>query len=355
MLTLASPTEKATEKATDIQAHSLSLLNSRQLQLLQPDFKNHDWFSNVYQSRSQKKHPEYYSLKTLLQAVHNSESEFKQFPVDERNLKNIARSIFTEYIWLQRDVTLAVVEGHFYVVGGRHRTNAIANVFAQVIRDRYSTIAWSDEDRQQAFDLALEQNIRCEVLYLNSLEDLLILITVDNDSRTMRKAETSHLMAQAYGADASSIGSISRAVLGHDLSPTEAVAIAAQNFVRRPSVLKPQTLQVIGQKVAKHVLYGTRADKKLSTKNEVQVTSLEELEAMMDKAWKLLEEIIEGKAVIAKDSTAIAKQIIEKLGDSPKDARTVVSEPALTVAKPDLDPEEAMKPAKVARKTKPVS
>jgi hypothetical protein len=296
-----------------IDHYPLELLSRRQIELVKPDFKNADWFSNLYQSRAQKKNAEYYSLRTMLEAVHSSEAQFKQFPVDERNLKALARSIFTDQMWLQQDPTLAVVDGSYYIVGGRHRINAIATTLAQVIRHTFTTLTWTDEEKQARFESALEQNIRCEVLYLHSLEDLLVLITSDNESRTMRKAETSHLIAQAYGADAESLESVSKAVLGNDLSPSEAVAIAGQNFVRRPSKLKPQTKQVIGEKVAKHVLYGTDADKKLSTRNNVQVSSIHDFEEKMDKAWDILSELIEGEVVIAKNSSQLAKQISEKL------------------------------------------
>jgi hypothetical protein len=211
-------------------------------------------------------------------------------------------------------VTLAVVDGSFYIVGGRHRVNAITNVFAQVVQERYSTVVWSEQERQQAFETALEQNIRCEVLYLHGIEDLLLLITVDNESRVMRKAEQSHLLAQAYGADPESIESIGKAVLGNDLNPSEAVTMAAQMFVRRPSsVLKPQTKQVIGEKVAKHILFGTRAEKRLSTKNPIKVESIQELEEKMGKAWDLLQDLIKGQEVIAKNSTMLASLIVEKL------------------------------------------
>lgn len=310
---IATPSPTSTP-VTSISHYSLDLLNSKQLRLVTPDFKNLDWFTTVYQSRAQKKHPEYYSLRTLLKAVENSESSFKQFDLDERNLKKLAKSIFSENIWLQRDVTLAVMDYQFYIIGGRHRATAIATVFAQVVRGQYKSVVWSKEECQQAFETALEQNIRCEVIYLNSLEDLLMLITVDNDSRTMRKAEQSHLLAQAYGADSNSVESISKAVLGHDLSPSDAVGLAAQSFVRRPSsVLKPQTKQVIGEKVAKYILFGTKAEKKLSTKNHVQVQSLQEFEEKMDRSWQLLQELIKGQEVIAKDSSLIASQIIERL------------------------------------------
>lgn len=341
-------TTTLTNPVVDIQSYSLDLLNHRQLRLFNPDFRNADWFSTVYQSRAQKKSPEFYSLNTLLTAVHNSESKFKQFPVDERNLKHLARSIFADFIWLQRDPTIAVVDGQFYIVGGRHRITAIASVFAQVIRDRFNSVAWSEDDRQRHFEAALEQNIRCEVLYLHSLEDLLLLITVDNDSRIMRKAETSHLVTQAYGADAESIESVGKAVLGHDVSPSEAVAMAAQNFVRRPSPLKPQTKQVIGEKVAKHILYGTRADKKLSTRNEIQIKSLQEFEDKMEKSWALLQDLIEGQEVIAKNSSMLANQIIERLesGDSKTHLETPSQVIEISKGKPSADLKEDLVAAK---------
>lgn len=296
-----------------VEHYKLDLLSKPQLKLFNPDLHDSEWFTKLYQSRTQKSHPEYYSLKTVLLAVSSSEERFQQYPVDERTLKSLARSIFTEYMWLQRDIVLGLIDGEYFVIGGRHRVNAIANVFAQYVRDKYTELAWTDEDRQEVFLQMLEQNIRCDILHLNSLEDLLVLINVDNDSRVMRRAEQTHLLAQAYGADAQSVDSIGKAVLGHDLDPTEAVHIAAQSFVRRPSKLKPQTKQVIGERVAKFILFGTGASKKLSTMRGLRVESVKEFEDKMDRSWELLEGMIEGKEIVAANAKLISKNIVEIL------------------------------------------
>lgn len=293
--------------------YKLDLLSKPQLKLFNPDIHDSEWFTKLYQSRTQKSHPEYYSLKTVLLAVSNSEERFRQYPVDEKTLKSLARSIFTEDLWLQRDIVLGRIDGDYFVIGGRHRVNALVNVFAQYVRDKYKELAWTDKDRQEVFLQMLEQHIRCEVLHMNSLEDLLVLINVDNDSRVMRRAEQTHLLAQAYGADAESVDSIGKAVLGHDLDPTEAVHIAAQSFVRRPSKLKPQTKQVIGERVAKFILFGTGASKKLSTQRGLRVSSVKEFEDKMDRSWELLEEMIEGKEIVAANAKLISKHIVEVL------------------------------------------
>ena len=107
--------------------------------------------------------------------------------------------------------------------------------------------------------------------------------------------------------------SIGKAVLGHDLDPTDAVRLAAQSFVRRPSKLKPQTKQVIGERVAKYILFGTGASKKLSTQRGLRVTSVKEFEDKMDRSWELLENMIEGQDIVAANAKLISKHIVEVL------------------------------------------
>lgn len=336
---------------------NLNLLSQKQLPVVLLDVKNTEWFSTNYQSRTQKKSPEYYSLRTLLQAVKNSESTFEQFPIDEKNTKDIARSIFIDYMWLQRDITLGSIDGDLYIIGGRHRISAIANVFAQIVRYRYAAFSWSEAHLQEAFDSALDVFIRCDVLYLSSQEDLLTLITADNESRRMRKAEYSHLVAQSHGADSSSLDSITNTLFNSDLSPQEAVTIAAQNFTRRQdSKLKPQTRQILGERIAKHILYGGDPGKRLAIANKLRVQSKEEFEYLMDRGWSILQDIIKDEIVIAKNVTALSKQVTDILDEEQRQASLL---PEITVEQPEhtktlIEPMTVGKPARGSRKLQKV-
>ncbi len=331
---------------------NLNPLNQKQLLMVNLDSKNSEWFSTNFQSRTQKKSPEYYSLRTLIESVKNSEETFEQFPVDEKSIKEIARSIFIESFWLQRDISLGIIDGTLYIIGGRHRVSAIANTLAQAVRFKHQNFAWSDQHLVDVFNGCLDMFIRCDVTYLSNKEDLLTLIASDNESRRMRKAEYGHLLSQSYGADADSLSSITDTLLSSDLSPKEAVTIAAQNFVRRSSRLKPQTRQILGEKVAKHLLYGTAPDRKLAVTNKVLITSKKEFEYLMDRAWEILERITKDAIAVAKNVTALAKEITDELDnqrvkDSLVEVVTVEPAPQETLAEPITAVRGSRKLAKV--------
>lgn len=202
------------EIMSSINQYQENLLTSSQLKLVYPDYNNYWWFTNDYQSRVNKPHPEYFSLRQILTAVENSEREFKQFDVDERNVKALAKSIFVDDTWLQRDIVVANCEEHLYIVGGRHRAEAIAYVFAQVCRNTQTP--------DKTFQRMVEQKIRCDLLLIKNFHDLLILIQADNESRRMRKVEQKHLEAQILGADANTKTSIAETVLSSAINPTKA-------------------------------------------------------------------------------------------------------------------------------------
>lgn len=289
--------------------YNKALLNQKQIKLLPVHFQNEEWFVSDYQARVYKSDPKFYTLKTLLEAVRNSEEQFQQYPVDDRNMKQIARSIFIEEQWLMRDIVLAFCQNKPYIIGGRHRVTAIACVFAEFIRTNYSNL----EEQEEVFQLALEQYIRCEVLFLQTLHDLLALVQADNSSRTMRKAEQAHLNLQTLGADPHSVDAVGKTVLGSELDAKDAVALAAQHFVRQTdSRLKAQTRQVLGEKLARFVLYGT-LDAKLYKHTPLKIESAKEFREKMDRAWEIVKELTQNEIVVAKYSHEIAQKAMERL------------------------------------------
>lgn len=271
---------------TAIKQYKEDLLTANQLKLVLPDYNNFWWFTHEYQSRVEKPHPEYFNLRQILKAVENSEREFKQFDVDERNIKALAKSIFIDDTWLQRDIVVSNCEEQLYIVGGRHRADAIAHVFAQVCRNTPTP--------DQTFHRMMEQKIRCELLFIKDFHDLLILIQADNESRRMRKVEQKHLEAQVLGASPDSKISIAETVLSAAINPTKACEIAAHNFVRRHdnSKLTPQTKQLIGEKVAKYILFGVSVDTRLKNNYGMKVSTVEEFNVAMDNAWKITNQVV---------------------------------------------------------------
>lgn len=313
-----------------IDAYYKPVLNRKQLKLIPSHFQNEDWFVSAYQARVQKENPKFYTLRTLLEAVKNSEAQFQQYPTDDRDVKQIAKSVFIEDQWLMRDISLAICAGKPYIVGGRHRVAAIASVFACLVVEAFKPPVHSDEDRQQAFDTTLQQNIRCEVLHIQTMSDLLTMVKADNESRTMRKAEQSHLDLQLLGADSHSVASVGRAVLHNELDAKQAIALAAQAFVRRTdSRLKAQTRQVLGEKIAKYVLFGD--SDKVYKHTPLNVNSIDEFNGKMNKAWEVLNTIIEGEEVVAKYAQSLSEKVIQELVANPQ---LLITEEAVVEPKP---------------------
>lgn len=291
-----------------IQDYTKPLLSKPQLKLVPAHFQNDEWFISEYQARAHKQNPECYTLRTLLEAVKNSEEQFQQYPVDDRRAKEIARSIFIEDQWLMRDIALAFYQNRPYIVGGRHRVTAIANVFAAIIKENYK-----ETEQDEMFELALSQFVRCEVIYLQTMHDLLALVRADNQSRVMRKAEQAHLDLQVLGADSHSIDAVGKTVLTSELGARDAVSLAAQHFVRQTdSKLKAQTRQVLGEKIARYVLYGT-LDGKLYKHTPLKVESTQAFSEKMDRAWEIVKELTNNEIVVAKYSTDIAQKVMDRL------------------------------------------
>lgn len=269
-----------------IEQYQQDLLTSSQLKLVLPDYNNYWWFTHEYQSRVEKPHPEYFNLRQIIKAVENSEREFKQFDVDERNIKALAKSIFVDDTWLQRDIVVSKCEEQLYIVGGRHRAEAIAYVFAQVCRNTKTS--------DRTFDRMLEQKIRCELLFIREFRDLLILIQADNEGRRIRKVEQTHLEAQVLGVSPDNKASIAETVLSAAINPTKACEIAAHNFVRRQdnSRLTPQTRQLIGERVAKYILFGVPVDARLKNTHKLKINTVAEFNIAMDKAWEITSQVV---------------------------------------------------------------
>lgn len=93
------------------------------------------------------------------------------------------------------DVVLAICQSssdRYYIVGGRHRLTAIAATIYQVVTAKYT----NEDTISDLLDAALDQEIRCNVVYLTELDDLIKLIKSNNDSRKMRKFEDKHMDIQ---------------------------------------------------------------------------------------------------------------------------------------------------------------
>lgn len=300
-----------------IDNYSKNLISTKELGQVQITFNNPRWFADLYQDkRVHKKNAEYYALRTLLMAVHNSESQFRQYEVDNSNAKDLARSIFLDKQWLIEDVTLAVCTNstyRYFIVGGRHRLTAIASVFAQCINHKYSNQESSDDQKQAFFDAALDQEIRCNVVYVTEFDDLVALIEANNASRNMRKSESKHIGIQQYGADSSTIESVAETIFSNELTNKEMIELGANNFTRRDSKLKPQTLYIYGEKIAKWALFGLRPGDKLKDTTPLVVSTPDEFNERMQLGWEVFEETTQDIIVVARNINPLSAEIVDKL------------------------------------------
>lgn len=225
-----------------------NLLSAKDIKLVASiiDKNNTRSFFDTYQARTEKENPVFYSLKTLFtEALPASENLFKQYGTESSKVKLIAHSVFVNEMWLKVDPKVAVVDGVNFIFAGRHRLTAIVGVLAQVAA--LTGIA---------LDTYLEQEMRVDVLNLASTDDILELVIAENASRNMMKAEKTHLMAQLRGADASSSLSALEVAFHCDTSNTELKQLTAQYITRKQTpVLKAQTRQVLGEKLASYILF----------------------------------------------------------------------------------------------------
>lgn len=120
------------------------------------------------------------SINQIQLAKENAASVTKQFPLRPTKVKQIIKSIKTHNQFLST-FTLAVYENTWYLVGGRHRLQAL------------QTILNESEDR-----VVLEAGVDDEVFpavvhEVESLADVVLLTQFDNDSRAMPPAEKQYL------------------------------------------------------------------------------------------------------------------------------------------------------------------
>lgn len=269
-------------------------------------------FADEFQDkRITKEHPKYYTLSTLLtQAIPNSEAEFTQYPLDDRRVKEIARSIFIEDNCLYSDPKIAFLDDKPYIIGGRHRIYAVAAVFAQLAQLN------GDEAIDDEFNDLCEQEVRCEVVHVRNMETILEMLVADNQTRTIRASEATHLQAQLLGANSTSYNEPAKAsLISSGLTASQKRDIAAQNFARRDyKRLTSETKWKIGRYIAQYVLYGTLD--KISSKSTNRVENMEQFDSEMSKAWSILVELVEAETTItnfARSSRELALRVIRRM------------------------------------------
>lgn len=285
------------------------------------DTGSYDTFVHRYQSRITKASPEYVSLAVLLEAVERTENEFKQYPVDNLSVKRLAKDVFFEQGWLVRDPLVADLDGSLYIVGGRHRLTAIAATFASIANTVTASdgnkMATSNGEAQDLFDSLIQQNIRVDLLYLERKQDLLTVVLGDNLSRTMRSSEKAHTQVQMMGADPTDESSAAEVVLHSDRTPREMKQLIASVFtLKQHDRLKPQTLQVIGERVAAFILFGVRKGERLNSKAEVKVHSTAEFMQTANLAWNIMSEEVEHEPVVARNANVLSERVIDRLVSS---------------------------------------
>ncbi len=125
-------------------------------------------------------------LSEIVAAFHRSEEELKQFDVDYKKVKQLAKKVFVSDGKLMEPILLANIGGTLYGVGGRHRTAALVDGVEQLARMNPGKVM-------------PDQVIPCIIQVLPNKQALLDAIVADNQSRRMSKSELQNLSAQYFG------------------------------------------------------------------------------------------------------------------------------------------------------------
>jgi hypothetical protein len=251
--------------------------------LVTPNANDPLWFQQQYQSRTRKQHPKPYKLETLIAAIHNSESLTQQFEIDDKRMNQLADSIFVSQGWLHIDPIVALIRGQQYIVGGRHRITAILNVLAQAAQNNDNSKQWQEVQ----WEKYLRFYVRVEEIYLDSVDDLIVMIEADNSSRRMGGAEMTSINTQQAGGTVNQPDTVWSAVA--DASTNDKVRLGAAFFIwQPPNSIPPEARKEIGRAVAKYVLFGDV--KSITKKSRVVVQSGNEFDKWMTRAWEILNE-----------------------------------------------------------------
>lgn len=120
------------------------------------------------------------SVNDLVQAKELAAKVTKQFPLRLAKVKAIIKSIKTHNQFMSA-FSLAVFNDTWYLVGGRHRLQALLTMISE------------SEDGTVLEATADEQVFPCLVHECESLADVVLLTQFDNDSRSMPPAEKQYL------------------------------------------------------------------------------------------------------------------------------------------------------------------
>ena len=275
-------------------------------------------FIHTYQSRVILQSGNAITLDDLSEAFKATDQLFEQFPLDNRTVNTLIKTIFVEDGALLKAPSVAQINGRIYGVGGRHRLAAIR---------RYLKFCGEDSGVQL---------INVELLTVDSTDTLLRLVEADNQSRVMRKPELQHLELQRLGGASFGTEDIAQTILSNDLTPQQAKRLSGQFFTRRNHPkLKTVTRNSIGEMIGCYVLYKVPPAelRKLSRRAEPRVTP-EQFTEMMDKAWTLLCELVDSQTVLGRNAKSLADEVIAQLDSGRHKARRQRSKNDTTIEQP---------------------
>ncbi len=268
-----------------------------------PNTSYSEAFIDAFQTQYLPANAEPFTIGQVIEATERVESTFKQFPLDEKRVAALAKSIFADDGALVKPIELARLtvkdeEGQqLFNISGRHRTEAIKLYF-------------------DAFDVPAEDyhklDILCQVVDISTEAQLVKLIEASNGSRTVRKSEQGHLLLQELGAGADGIKSIAGTVLKADITDADKAKLLGQFFVRfsrQDKLVKTETALGIGAKVGKFIL-DTAKQEEFSNLKTTDVSKL------MTHAWAVLTEVIKSDTSVSNKGRAVgalAEQVCTRL------------------------------------------
>lgn len=272
------------------------MLNSIDITLLAQD---HEWLTDDYcfvrgfQPYAQPT-DNFLTLAQLKDAQENSALICSQNDLVSKSVDNLAEAIFKLDRQLFEDLKVGKSEDLFFLIGGRHRLNAILSTLTSVGNLLNTSL--------------LEQMVRVELVDLGeNLERIHDLILSNNNSRRLSKSEKMFVKSQKEVPLADDMVERLEGFFAAGLTNRDLIDYVSTYFRCKHSSatgLKPQTVDDIGKALTSYILFGQKLVRGNSKAKDI---SVDEFCHLAEALWLHVE--AEAQKVVLK---AVSCKIIAK-------------------------------------------
>lgn len=202
------------------------------------------------------------SVQQLLTAHDNTTALVTQAPINPKSVQKLAESIFVTDCMLFSDLRVALYADDYYLIGGRHRLQAIDNVMQQIG--------------------AAEQYLRVCVQNTSSTENLIQMILADNDARRVTKQERASVYVQMLGCStASTPETIVQTVIDVGYDAQQTVDLIARNYFKAKGVKQEQ----LAKAITAYVLFGIVPPHRLRADLDYVIDDVEAFYQPANRLW----------------------------------------------------------------------